>query len=332
MAANCAFHSNTPQIDQQNTNLVLHPSTHRSKNRTAEKPLLEPCSTTFLSPQLQPLSKRKTSMSRKQRKKLGAERLQRLIDLLKSVEERGSDPFLVDVNDVIEIVKEYFPEWESLDEFSLDAETINRLASVIKLQGDWVKQRSTSLYTDPFLIEQKLHGLSRESLASLFLRAWHPIVELEQISPNSLIEAIKYWQSLLPISERWAKTQFIRTELGSASREELIKQRIVAEKVFTEELERLWQELKQKVGRNEKIDYWDFVGADTYEETVKRAYMTSFLVTYGYATFEVHRLEEELFIVPFSKPRSLTGKKQTISVPIAIGMEEWKHWKEKRHD
>jgi hypothetical protein len=166
----------------------------------------------------------------------------------------------------------------------------------------------------------------------LFLKSWHPIVELEQISPNSLSEAIKYWQSLLPLNERWAKTQFIRTELGSTSREELIKQRIIAEKVFTEELEKLWQELKQKVGRNDKIDYWDFVGADTYEETVKRAYMTSFLVTYGYATFEVHRLEEELFIVPFSKPRSLTGKKQTISVPIAISMEEWKHWKENRHD
>jgi hypothetical protein len=271
-------------------------------------------------------------MSRKQRKKLGAEQLQRLIDLCKAVEERGLDPFLVDINDVIEIVKEYFPEWESLDEFSLDAETINRLASVIKMQGDWVKQRSTSLYTDPFLIEEKLRTLSRENLASLFLKSWHPIIELEQISPNSLSEAIKYWQSLLPLNERWAKTQFIRTELGSTSRDELIKQQIMTEKVFTEELEKLWQELKQKVGRNEKIDYWDFVGADTYEETANRAYMTSFLVTYGYATFEVHRLEEELFIVPFSKPRSLTGKKQTISVPIAINMEEWKHWKESRHD
>jgi hypothetical protein len=270
--------------------------------------------------------------SKRQKKKLGSEHLQRVINLCKSVEERGLDPFLVDVNDMIKIVKEYFPEWESMEEFSLDAETINRLASVITLQGNWVKHRSTSLYTDPFLIEEKLRRLNRENLANLFLKSWHPIVELEQISSNCLSEAVKYWQILLPLDERWTKTQFTMTELGLTSREELIKQQIMSEKVFTEELEKLWHGLKLKVGRNEKIEYWDFVGANTYEETVKRAYMTSFLVTYGYATFEVHRLEEEIFIIPFSKPRSLVGKKPTVSVPIAINLEEWKRWKESRHD
>lgn len=263
---------------------------------------------------------------------MGEEHLQRVIDLCKSVEERGLDPFLVDINDVISIVKEYFPEWESIDEFSLDAEAINRLASVIKLQSDWVRHRSTSLYTDPFLIEEKLRKLSRESLASLFLKTWHPIVEMEQISSQSLLEAVKYWQSLLPLDERWTKTEFMKTELGVTSREDLIKQQIMAERVFTEELEKLWQELRQRVGKNEKIPYWDFVGADTYEETVKRAYMTSFLVTYGYATFEVHRLEEEIFIIPFSKPRSLLGKKQVISVPVSVSVEEWRRWRESKHD
>lgn len=270
--------------------------------------------------------------SKRQKKKLGEENLQRVIDMCKSVEERGLDPFLVDVEDVIAIVRKYFPEWESIDELSLDAEAINRLASVIKLQSDWVRHRSTSLYTDPFLLEEKLRKLSRESLAWLFLHAWHPIVEMEQISPYSLSEAIKYWQSLLPLNERWTKTEYIKTELGVTSREELVKQQIMTEKVFTEELETLWKDLKQKVGENEKIPYWDFVGADTYEETVKRAYMTSFLVSYGYATFEVHRLEEEIFIIPFSKPRSLFGKKQVVSIPISVSVEEWRHWKENRHD
>jgi len=270
--------------------------------------------------------------SKRQKRKSGEEHLQRIIEMCKSVEERGLDPFLIDVNDVITIIREYFPEWQSLEEFNLDAEAINRLASVIKLQSDWVRHRSTSLYTDPFLLEEKLRKLSRESLASLFLKAWHPIVEMEQISPHSLSEAIKYWQGLLPLNERWTKTAFMKTELGAASREELIKQRIIAEKAFTEELEMLWRELRQKVGENEKIPYWNFVGADTYEETVRRAYMTSFLVTYGYATFEVHRLEEEIFIIPFSKPRSLLGKKQVVSIPISVSVEEWRRWKESKRD
>jgi len=270
--------------------------------------------------------------SKRKKKKLGEEHLQRVIDLCRSVEERGLDPFLVDVNDVIGIIREYFPEWESIDEFSLDAEAINRLASVIKLQSDWVRHRSTSLYTDPFLLEEKLRKLSRKSLATLFLKSWHPIIEMEQISPHSLSEAIKYWQSLLPLRERWTKTEFLKTELGATSREELIRQQIMAEKVFTDELETLWRELRQTVGKDEKIPYWGFVGADTYEETVWRAYMTSFLVTYGYATFEVHRLEEEIFIIPFSKPRSLLGKKHVVSIPVSVSVEEWRRWRESRRD
>jgi hypothetical protein len=269
--------------------------------------------------------------SKKQIKKKGEEHLHRIIDMCKSVEERGLDPFAVDVEDLIAVVRDLFPEWESIDEYSLDSEAVNRLASVVKLQSDWIKHRSTSLYTDPFLIEEKLRKLSRETLARLFLNAWRPIIEMEQISPYSLIEAIKYWQALLPLDERWAKTDALKTELGSTTRNALIAQRILAEQAFAEELETFWQELKQKAGSKEKILYWDFVGADTYEETSKRAYMTSFLVTYGYATLEIHRLEEETFLVPFSEPRSLVGKKQVISVPVSVSYEEWKQWKNSKH-
>jgi len=81
--------------------------------------------------------------SRRQRKKLGSEQLQRIIDLCKSVEEKGLDPFLVEVDDILAVVQKYFPDWELPDELCLDAEAIHQLASVIKLQSDWVKHRST---------------------------------------------------------------------------------------------------------------------------------------------------------------------------------------------
>jgi len=266
--------------------------------------------------------------SRKEKQNLGKERLQRIIDLCRSVEEKGLDPFMVDVDDIIAAVREYFPEWELPEEFSLDAEAIDRLASVIKLQSDWVKHRSTSLYTDPFLIEEKIQKLSKRDIANLFLRVWHPIVELEQIFPQGLAEAIKYWQSLVPLDERWLQTEAEKTETGVVTSEELIKQRIFAEKAFGDELQALWEELKQRVGVEGKIRYWDFIGAETYPETVRRAYFTSFLVTYGYATLEIHPLEEETYIRPFEKPEPLTRKKQTISVPISIGVEDWTRWKE----
>jgi hypothetical protein len=270
--------------------------------------------------------------SKRQRKKLGTERLQSIIDICKSVEERGLDPFAVDVNDILTVVREYFPEWELPEELCLDAEAVHKLASVIKLQSDWVKHQSTSLYTDPFLLEEKIRRLSKEEVANLFLEVWHPIVELEQISPHSLAEAIKYWQSLLPISDRWLKVSSIETEAGATTREELIKQRILAEKAFSEELEMFWEELKRKVSSAGKIRYWDFIGADTYSETIKRAYITSFLVTYGYATLELHRLEEEIFIRPFEKLAPVFGKKQLISIPVSISVEEWMKWKRGEQD
>lgn len=268
--------------------------------------------------------------SKRERPKTGREKLQRIIEVCKSVEDRSLDPFLIDVDEVISTVKEYFPEWEIPEDLCLDAETIHSLASVIKLQSEWVRHRSTSLYTDPFLLEEKLTRIGKEEIVETFVNAWHPIVEFEQISLHSLAEALRYWESLLPLKERWKKFPPAELERSLATREELIRQRILRDKAFSEELENSWQELKNKVvekGENMKIRYWDFVGAETYEETVQRAFMTSFLVTYGYATLEIHPLEEEIFIKPYETPIAKVGKKQLVSIPIAVSAEDWMKWK-----
>ncbi len=263
-------------------------------------------------------------------KKLSSERLQRVIELCKSVEERGVDPFAVDVNDIIATLHDYFPEWESPEELSLDAEAVQYLASLIQNQGNWVKHRSTSLYTDPFLLEEKIQRLDKEELVTLFKKVWNPIIELEQLSIPSLAESMKYWNSLAPINERWQKNGPFHVETGATTREELVRLRILAEKTFFEGLEAFWTELKESVSENKNINYWDFIGADTYQETLNRAYMTSFLVTYGYATLELHPLEEEIFIKPFPKPRSELADNKMVSVPISLSHEEWTRWKEEK--
>ncbi len=270
--------------------------------------------------------------SKRHRKKLGSEHLQRIIDLCRSVEERGLDPFMVDIDDIITVVREYFPEWELPQELCLDAEAIHYLASLIRVQSEWVKHRSTSLYTDPFLIEEKIRRLGKEELACLFLRAWQPIIEMEQLSLHSLAEALKYWDDLLPINERWLKTSYLKTETETTTREDLVRMRIISEKVFSEELEIFWKELKQRVGREGKILYWDFVGNESYSGTIRRAYLTSFLVTYGYATLEVNPLEEEIYVKPFEKPKSMVDKKQVASIPVSVSFEEWEKWRRGKQD
>ncbi len=268
--------------------------------------------------------------SKKAQKKLGAEKLQRIIEMCIAIENHTVDPFLLNVDDIIKVVKEYFPQWNKPEELNLDSEAISHLASVIKLQSEWVKQRSTSLYTDPFLLEEKITQATKEEMVGVFLGAWHPLVELEQISLFSLSEALQYWERLLPLNERWPELAVPEVAMGTASWDELVKQRILGDKVFSDELEVFWHELREKVkekGADGKMRYWDFVGADTYEETVQRAFMASFLISYGYATLEIRPLEEQIFIKPFDKPVAAIATKQSISVPISVSYDDWQKWK-----
>jgi hypothetical protein len=268
--------------------------------------------------------------SKKAQKKLGTAKLQRIIEMCIAIENHTVDPFLLNVDDIIKVVKEYFPQWDKPEELNLDAETISHLASVIKLQSEWVKQRSTSLYTDPFLLEEKIAQATKDQMVGAFLSAWHPLVELEQLSLHSLSEALQYWERLLPLKERWPELAVPAVGIGTTSWDELVRERVLGDKVFSEELEAFWCELKEKVkakGVDGKMRYWDFVGAETYEETVQRAFMASFLISYGYATLEIHPLEEEIFILPFEKPAAKIATKQSVSVPISVTYDDWQKWK-----
>jgi len=268
--------------------------------------------------------------SQKEQKKLGREKLQRIIEMCTAIEAHTVDPFTLNVDDIIHMVKEYFPNWEQPEDFNLDAEAIHHLASVIKLQSEWVKHRSTSLYTDPFLLEEKITQAPKDEMINVFLKAWHPLVELEQISIHSLATAMRYWEQLVPLNERWKMLDVQEVAVGTATRDELVKQRVLSDKAFSEELEAYWQELKAKVqekGQDGRMRYWDFVGAETYEDTVQRAFLASFLITYGYATLEVYPLEEEIFIKPFKTPVAKIASQQSVSVPIAVTVKDWQKWK-----
>jgi hypothetical protein len=263
-------------------------------------------------------------------KKLGKEKLERIIEMCIAIENRTVDPFTLNIDEIIKIVREYFPNWANPEELKLDAEALHHLATVIKMQSEWVKLRSNSLYTDPFLLEEKIRQTNKQGMVDVFLGAWSPLIEFEQLSLHSLAQGLLYWEALAPMGNRWKGIDVSQVAVGSVSRDELVKLRVLSDREFSEELECYWQELKVKViekGTDGKIAYWNFIGADTYEETVQRAFLTSFLVTYGYATLEIDRLEETIFILPFDRPRKEALTEQSTSVPIAVSIETWQKWK-----
>lgn len=267
--------------------------------------------------------------SSREHKKLGKEKLERIIEMCLAIENHTVDPFTLNVDEIIKVVKEYFPDWEQADELNLDAEALHHLASVIKMQSEWVKQRSTSLYADPFVLEEKIRKTSKQGMVDVFLGAWHPIVAQEKLTLRAMADGLLYWDALAPLNQRWKGFDAEQVLNGTTSREELVKLRVLGDKEFSEELECYWQELRNRVsekGVDGKIRYWDFIGADTYEETVQRAFLVSFLVTYGFATLQIDRLEEEIFIVPYDKPHAQAAT-QGASVPIAVCCEDWQKWK-----
>jgi hypothetical protein len=254
----------------------------------------------------------------------GRERLLGIIDLCKSIESGRHDPFAVEIDDLLQVIKRYFETWESMGDRCLDAQAINHLATIVELQGSWVKDRSTSLYADPFLIGQKILRLRRGDLAEAFLKSWHPVLEHEQISPESLKAALEYWKNLLPLADRWGGLpEGLESELGTTSFGDLIKEELASEMAFDESIEALWAELKERYNAEGKIEYWDFIRTSSFSETVQRAYLASFLITYRYANLDVNPIEQEMHLSPNEEQMLTVEKRQTVSIPIPITYDKW---------
>ena len=64
---------------------------------------------------------------------------------------------------------------------------------------------------------------------------------------------------------------------------------------------------------------------ETYEATVYRAYLTVFMVGYGYANANWDRLMEETKIIHNVEQRPDPGQDK-VSIPTMVDYEEWKQW------
>ena len=252
--------------------------------------------------------------------------LEGVIGLCRAVQAGSVEPFAVDIDYMLTVIRRYYPETNSLQDFCTDAAAIKGLSEVLQSQNDWIQHQSTTLYKDPFLLNQQILKMDISAIADSFLKSWHPMVQMEQLSAKTLAGSLGYWTDLIPLAERWKNPQLQLIEAGTATVEEAQELGIIPIEGFADMLEAFWMELAESVGEGGRISYWDWIGADSYEETVRRSYMTVFMVTYGYARIESDRFGEKVEIIHNETPRPDTGQAK-ISVPTLVDYEEWRQWR-----
>lgn len=242
------------------------------------------------------------------------EEVLRVIELCRSVERSSADPFEVDIREKIEILRKQLPEWKFLDDLLVDSEAMLELAQIVKLQDEWLKHRASSLYIDPMLIQLKVKLLSKEELYEGFVKSWHPLVQVDQVSPKGLEKAFVYWRDLTPMSERF-KQDFgsYGVQPGVIDVEGLVDLRIYNQEQFEDRLKSIREELLEK-SNGEWIDYREFVEAPTFEDKVVRAYLLAFLISDGLASLKTDPLSGKIWVVALSDKAGGVPKSMTVSI------------------
>ena len=249
----------------------------------------------------------------------------RLIHFCKTIEKEGTDPFDLDVKRFLETLKRYYTKWKSLDDLLVDAEAIAELAKIIELQGKWIKDRASSFYIDPVLLELKLKMLEPQQLATAFVKSWHPIISLDRMTPQRLNEGLDYWKALLPLGERKEEFPLPSTVDMAFDIADLIALNILSKREFEESIQAVLNELEER-GR---IEYHEFIYDDAFETSIIKAYLTSYLVSEGKALLDINPLEEKVFIAP-STTEDVKGRTSSRSIPISLSYEDWLRWRERK--
>jgi hypothetical protein len=184
----------------------------------------------------------------------------------------------------------------------------------VKLQDEWLKHRASSLYIDPLLIQLKVKLLPKEALIEAFVKSWHPLAQVDQISPKGLERAFVYWRDLLPIAERF-RDEFSNygVKPGAVGYEELISLGVFTQNQFENRLKDLHEELLEK-SNGEWIDYMEFIRSPRFETRVLRAYLLAFLISEGRASLRTEPLTGTVWTTALSERAKGPSKSVAISI------------------
>jgi len=252
-------------------------------------------------------------MNESKKFKIAREELEKIIQICENIEKRGLNPFTINVKDLLSKLRKILEENETLDHLVLDAETMYKVATLIALQHKWLRDSAQALFVDAQMITTRLIAMDKKSIVRAFLKAWRPIVSLEQITPHRLRQGIEHFLSLPPRSgERTWGWKISEREV------EMVKAKLKQEEEFDKKLRELREELVREYEERGEVDYWNFIRKDSFEESFERAYLLSFLITEGYVDVKRNPLKNEIKLIPRKRKAE---RKQPASLVIVMGGE-----------
>ena len=252
-------------------------------------------------------------MSAEKKLMIAREELERIIEICENVEKRGLNPFTVNVKELLSKLRKTLEENPTLDHYVMDAETMYKIATLVALQHKWLKEKAKALFVDAQMIATRLIAMDKKSIVRAFLKAWRPIVSLEQMTPQRLRQGLEHFLSLPPRSgERACGWKVSQRDV------EFVKARMPVEERLAERLKDLHEKLIKAFEEGGEVNYWEFVKGKNFEETFEKAYLLSFLITEGYVDVKRNPLKNEIRLIP---RKEKVERKQPISLVIVIGGE-----------
>ena len=214
---------------------------------------------------------------------------ERIIDLSIKVVQGKLDPMDIDISKYLDLLRKQKMDLADIPKLYMDITALTGLVLILEAQYNRLKNSGLGLYIEPLLVRLKAKQLSLTSLSRIFLKCWHPSVNI-QLSTNEMArEAAEYYNNLKPIDQRMFTLDGVPLDEKIASIDLIIPEEL--ERMMDELLKELWS-----VSNGEWIDYYEFISRG--EDHIQRAYILSFIVTNGWAEIKYRRFEDKIFLRP----------------------------------
>ena len=140
------------------------------------------------------------------------------------------------------------------------------------------------------------------------------MAQVDQLSPRGLERAFVYWRELIPMSERF-KDQFGSYGIapGVVEYSDLVSLGVFTKEQFETSLVELHEELMSR-SNGDWVDYREFIGAESYESKVRRAYLLAFLFSEGRALLKTEPLSGKIWTMALAE--KVKGLPKSVAISI----------------